>query len=128
MLRFSYERVVTDLIPVPSRFHFPRPSELKPLSGRRVAIKDIYDVQGLKTSMGCKSYEVCYGEREQTALAIRILIDLGAIVVAKAKTAQLASGLGPRDWIDYQCPFNPRGDGYLDPDCSSTGSVVSVAA
>ena len=78
--------------------------------------------------MCCKSYEACYGQSRHTAEAIRLLLALGAVIVAKAKTVQLASGLGPRDWIDYQCPFNPRGDGYLDPDCSSTGSAVGVAA
>ena len=57
-----------------------------------------------------------------------MLINAGAVIIAKAKTVQLASGLGPRDWIDFQCPFNPRGDGYLDPDCSSTGSAAGVAA
>jgi hypothetical protein len=126
--RSSYERVLTDLIPVPSRLYFPPPSESRPLSGKRLAIKDIYDIRGLKTSMCCKSYEACYGERSQTAKSIELLLALGAVIVAKAKTVQLASGLGPRDWIDYQCPFNPRGDGYLDPDCSSAGSAASVAA
>lgn len=118
----------TDLIPVPSRLYFAQPSEAQPLSGKRLAIKDIYDIRGLKTSMCCKSYEACYGESNQTARAIQLLLTLGAVIVAKAKTVQLASGLGPRDWIDYQCPFNPRGDGYLDPDCSSTGSAAAVAA
>lgn len=126
--RFSYERVLTNLIPVPSRLYSTPPNDSKPLSGKRLAIKDIYDIRGLKTSMGCRSYEACYSECDQTAVTIRTLIKLGAVIVAKAKTVQLASGLGPRDWIDYQCPFNPRGDEYLSPDCSSTGSAVGVAA
>jgi Asp-tRNA(Asn)/Glu-tRNA(Gln) amidotransferase A subunit family amidase len=120
--------VGTNLIPVPSRLYFPPPSETKPLSGKRLAIKDIYDIRGLKTSMCCRSYEACYHESSQTAKAIQILIILGAVIVAKAKTSQLVSGLGPLDWIDYQCPFNPRGDGYLNPNCSSTGSAVGIAA
>ncbi|TAQ88958.1 hypothetical protein B7494_g2721 [Chlorociboria aeruginascens] len=51
----------------------------------------------------------------------------GAVVVGKTKTAQLTSGMGARDWIEFQCPFNPRGDGFLDPDCSSSGSAAAVA-
>jgi Asp-tRNA(Asn)/Glu-tRNA(Gln) amidotransferase A subunit family amidase len=35
--------------------------------------------------------------------------------------------MGPRDWVDYQPPFNPRGDGYLDPGCSSAGSGAALA-
>ncbi|KAH6637210.1 hypothetical protein F5144DRAFT_487713 [Chaetomium tenue] len=34
----------------------------------------------------------------------------------------------PSDWIDYHCPFNPRGDGYLVPEGSSSGSAAAVAA
>lgn len=60
-------------------------------------------------------------------MIVPALLRLGAIIVAKAKTVQLASGPGPRYWIDYQCPLNPRRDGYLDPDCSSTGSAAGVA-
>lgn len=62
MSRFSYERVLTDLIPVPPRLLSVPPTDLKPLSGKRLAIQDIYDIRGVKTSMGCRSYEACYGE------------------------------------------------------------------
>jgi len=99
-----------------------------PLAGKRLAVKDIYNISGLKTTMGSRAYNVCYGKCDKTAEAIQKLLRLGAVIVGKTKTVQLASGLGPRDWIDYQCPFNPRGDGYLNPDCSSTGSAVGVAA
>ena len=50
------------------------------------------------------------------------------MIVGKAKTVQFASGEKPRDWLDFQCSFNARGDGYLDPGCSSTGSAAAVGA
>lgn len=31
------------------------------------------------------------------------------------------------DWIDWQCSFNPRGDGYQSPPISSAGSAAAVA-
>lgn len=55
-------------------------------------------------------------------------IDLGAIIVGKQKTAQLASAADPWDWTDFQPPFNPRGDGYLTCSASSAGSACSIAA
>ncbi|KAL3422289.1 glutamyl-tRNA subunit a [Phlyctema vagabunda] len=124
----SYRKITTDLIPVPSRWYFPPTSSEKPLSGKRVAIKDIFDVHGLKTTAGSKEREVLYPELDSTAPAIQILIDQGAVIVGKTKTVCFASGAGPNDWVDYQCPINPRGDGNLDPDCSSTGSGVAIAA
>ena len=32
------------------------------------------------------------------------------------------------DWIDYHCPFNPRGDGYFTASGSSAGSAAGLAA
>lgn len=123
----SYVKSPNSYIPVPSRLLFPQPDTTKPLSGKRVAVKDIFDIKGLKTTASSKAYEDCYDEAKDTASVIKRLIELGAVIVGKTKTAQLASGLAARDWIDYQCPFNPRGDGYMDPDCSSSGSAVAVA-
>ncbi|KAK0624307.1 hypothetical protein B0T14DRAFT_427543, partial [Immersiella caudata] len=31
------------------------------------------------------------------------------------------------DWVDYHAPWNPRGDGYLSPRGSSTGTCVALA-
>lgn len=32
------------------------------------------------------------------------------------------------DWVGYHCPFNPRGDGYLTPEGSTSGGAASLAA
>ncbi|KAG0651346.1 Scytalone deHydratase Arp1 [Hyphodiscus hymeniophilus] len=124
----SYRRVLDTCIPIPSRHYFPPPSPSAPLSGKRVAVKDIYDICGLKTGIGSKAYESFQQEATKTATSIQQLISLGAVIIGKTKTVQFASGMAPRDWIDYQCPFNPRGDGYLSPDCSSSGSAVAIAS
>ncbi|KAF4634920.1 hypothetical protein G7Y89_g3174 [Cudoniella acicularis] len=124
----SFQRIPTNLIPVPSRLYTPIPTAQTPLWGKRLAVKDIYDIRGLKTSAGCKAYSAFQDPAKETAAAVQELINRGAIIVGKTKTVQFASGMSPRDWVDYQCPFNPRGDGYLDPDCSSSGSAAAIAA
>ena len=78
--------------------------------------------------MGSKAYEKFHDTCTQTAPVVQELIDKGAVIVGKTKTVQFASGMAARDWFDYQCPFNPRGDGYLEPDCSSSGSAAATAA
>lgn len=82
----------------------------------------------METSAGCRAYEKLHGKSSTTASSVQRLIDLGAVIVGKTKTTQFASGEYPPDWVDYQCPFNPRGDGYFDTACSSAGSAVAVAA
>ncbi|KAH8684339.1 amidase signature domain-containing protein [Tricladium varicosporioides] len=124
----SFSRIPTDLIPVPSRLYTPEPTSDKPLLGKRFAVKDIYDVRGLITGAGCKSYEATQSPADKNAIAVQELVDKGAIIIGKTKTVQFASGMSPRDWVDYQCPFNPRGDGFLDTDCSSSGSGAAIAA
>ncbi|KAF8252881.1 amidase signature enzyme [Wilcoxina mikolae CBS 423.85] len=39
-----------------------------------------------------------------------------------------AAGVDPCNWTDYECPYNPRGDGMQSPSGSSSGSAVAVAA
>ncbi|VUC33773.1 unnamed protein product [Clonostachys rosea] len=115
-------------VPVPSRCYYPMPSPEKPLSGMRVAIKDNIDVAGVPTSVGSRAFSELYGTRDKNALCVERLLDAGAVIIGKAKTVQFASGEGARDWIDYQAPFNPRGDGYQDPECSSAGSATACSA
>ncbi|KAK6360717.1 hypothetical protein TWF730_006844 [Orbilia blumenaviensis] len=120
----GFVRPQTNLIPVPSRL-YSHPS--LPLSGKRIAVKDIINLQNLPTSASSKAYAQYSGPSTSTAKAIEHLISLGAIIVGKTRTTQFANGETARDWIDFQCPFNPRADGYLDPAGSSTGSAVAVA-
>jgi Asp-tRNA(Asn)/Glu-tRNA(Gln) amidotransferase A subunit family amidase len=82
----------------------------------------------LKTGAGSKAYEAFNDATLETAPVVAELVEKGAVIVGKTKTVQFVSGMGARDWVDYLSPFNPRGDGYLDPDCSSSGSASAVAA
>ena len=59
------------------------------------------------------------------------MIDLGIIVVRKPKTTESADSEWPTcDWvhIDYRGPFNPCGNGYLNPSGSSAKSAVAIAS
>lgn len=113
---------------VPSRHYFTQTKE-KPLNGRRIAIKDIYDLNGARTAASNRAFRDLYSARNRTANVIQRLIDDGAIIVGKTKTTTFADReLATQDWIDTHSPFNPRGDGYIWGGGSSTGSASAIAA
>jgi hypothetical protein len=115
-------------IAVPSRLYFEKTAE-KPLAGVRVGIKDIYDIQGLRTSNGNRAWYWLYPPANNTATPVKNLIDAGAIIVGKMITSQFANGeTATADWVDYHEAFNPRGDGYQDTSSSSSGSGAGAAA
>ncbi|KAF5966127.1 D-mandelate dehydrogenase [Fusarium bulbicola] len=114
-------------IGVPSRIYYA-PSEKYPLAGVRIGVKDIYDVHGLKTGAGSRAYYDLYPEANGTAPAVQHLVDAGAILVGKMKTTQFAAPENARDAIDYQAPFNPRGDGYQEVGSSSSGAGAGMAS
>lgn len=114
------------LIPVPSRIYSW--SDDRPFAGFRIAIKDLYDIAGLQTAGGSRAWAEITPTANETAPAIQRLIDLGAHLVGKQKTAQFASGANPWDWYDVQYPFNPRGDEWLTCSASSAGAGCSMAA
>ncbi|KZT62925.1 amidase family protein [Calocera cornea HHB12733] len=115
-----------EMIPVPSRIYSW--SDSRPLAGLRVAIKDLYDLNGVQTSGGSRSWATITPPANITAPAIQQIINQGGQIIGKFKTAQFASGADPWDWVDTQYPFNPRGDGYLTCSASSSGGGCSVAA
>ena len=74
-----------------------------------MGVKDIFDVNGLRTSGGNRAYYALYEPRNATGTAIQRLIDHGAVFVGKMGTVQFANGDRPTaDWVDFHCPFNPR--------------------
>ncbi|KAI1122276.1 amidase signature domain-containing protein [Nemania abortiva] len=116
-------------VAVPSRLYsLGRKDKKKPLAGLRIAIKDNFRLEGVRCSMGCRSFLATYGPDPETADYVKTLIDLGACIVGKTKMTAFASSEKPCDWWDYQCPFNPRGDQHLTPGGSSTGSATATAA
>ncbi|KAK6530397.1 hypothetical protein TWF694_003752 [Orbilia ellipsospora] len=116
------------VVAVPSRLRFTK-SDTKPLAGVRVAVQDLLHLNGVSTSGGSRAYQQLYPKQVVTSPVIQRLIDKGAVIVGKTKTAEFGGQqevLG--DWTDILCPFNPRGDGDLNPSSGSTGSAAAIAA
>ncbi|KAF4121311.1 Asp-tRNAAsn/Glu-tRNAGln amidotransferase A subunit or related amidase [Geosmithia morbida] len=115
-------------VAVPSRLYFSR-SAGKPLAGLRIGVKDIFDVQGLKTSNGNRAWYHFFPAANRTAPSVQRLIGAGAVVVGKMKTSAFANGeTATADWVDYHAPWNPRGDGLQDPSSSSAGPAAGEAS
>ena len=116
------------LIAVPSRLYYKR-TPTNPLSGLRFAVKDNIDVEGTKTGAGSLAYQRLHDMKNITSSCVRHLLALGAVLVGKTRTAQFANGdTTTGDWVEAPCPWNPRGDGYLIPSGSSSGSASAIAA
>lgn len=99
----------TDHVAVPSRLYSPPQTPQLPLSGLRFASKDVFDVAGLKTSAGSRAFFELSDPQPKSAFIVQKLTALGAVLVGKAKNTQFANGEDPQEWIDYRCPWNPRG-------------------
>ncbi|KAL5343542.1 amidase signature enzyme [Aspergillus crustosus] len=127
-LSVTAESILGRSIAVPSRLYYTVTEE-KPLAGLRMGVKDIFHVKGLRTSGGNRAFYSLYEHRNATGTAIQRLLDLGAVFVGKMGTVQFANGDRPTaDWVDFHCPFNPRGDGYQDPSGSSSGPGAGIGA
>ena len=115
-------------VAVPSRLYF-KPTPERPLSGTRIAVKDIFHLNGVSTSCGNRAYSRLYPRSRLSSEAVQKAIDLGAIVVGKTKTAEFGGSQEVTgDWTDYSYAFNSRGDGYFVSTGSSTGSASGMAA
>ncbi|WP_434110469.1 allophanate hydrolase [Methylocaldum sp. GT1TLB] len=97
------------------------PAEL-PLYGIPFAIKDNIDLAGTLTTAACPAYAY---RPEQSAFAVRKLIEAGAIPIGKTNLDQFATGLTGTRSPYGACPnaFDP---GYISGG-SSSGSAVAVA-
>ncbi|KAK3316257.1 amidase signature domain-containing protein [Apodospora peruviana] len=113
---------------VPSRLASTRP-DAGPLAGLRFAVKDIFHINGLKTSGGSRSYYQAFGYQNYTTETVQLTLDAGAQLVGKTKTIAFALG-APRNGmeVDYPDPWSARGDGYQNTGGSSSGSGAAVTA
>lgn len=98
------------------------------LKGLRIAVKDIFEIANVRTSVCNKAYYELYPAPKKTAACIEILIAGGAAIVGTTKLASFAATEEPVECIDYQAPWNPRADGYQSPAGSSSGSGAAMAA
>ncbi|KAF7512942.1 hypothetical protein GJ744_012045 [Endocarpon pusillum] len=114
-------------VAVPSRLTVSK-SSTKPLSGWRVALKDAFDLEGVRTSMCNRAYLQLYPPASCSADAVATIVDKGALVLGKTKLSMFLSREEPSESVDYQTAWNPRGDGYQGPGGSSSGSAAVVAA
>jgi Asp-tRNA(Asn)/Glu-tRNA(Gln) amidotransferase A subunit family amidase len=99
-----------------------------PLAGLRVVVKDNIDMKGMKTGVGNQAFYDTYPERSESAECVQKLVELGVSIVGKAKMTSFANWEEPIEYVDYQAPWNPRGDRYQSPGGSSSGSAAAVAA
>ncbi|KAJ5608958.1 hypothetical protein N7528_009525 [Penicillium herquei] len=113
---------------VPSRLYF-KADATKPLNGKRITVKDNFNLSGVVTTMGSRSYTSYYGVQNETAPYVKELIAQGAVIVGKTKmSAYTGFEVPPEKTINYLAPFNPRGDGYQGPSGSSSGAGSCIAA
>ncbi len=102
----------------------PVPSRPGPLEGRTLAVKDLFDTAGVRTTYGSG----LYGDHvpARNAVAVQRLLDAGAVMVGKTHTPEFAwSVLGQNEW--YGTCENPRHPGKTTGG-SSSGSAAALAA
>ena len=95
-----------------------------PLSGRTLAVKDLFDTAGIRTTYGSRLYAEHVPERN--AEAVQRLVDAGAVIVGKTHLPEFAWGvLGQNEW--YGTCGNPAHPGRTTGG-SSSGSAAALAA
>ncbi|QUX94213.1 amidase [Marinomonas sp. CT5] len=97
-----------------------------PLSGLRLAVKDLFHMAGLPTSAGNPTWLATHPIPTKTASSVSALLNQGAIFSGKTITDELAYSLNGQN-IHYGTPSNPVTPNRL-PGGSSSGSAVAVAA
>lgn len=91
-------------------------------------MKDNFHIKGICTSLCNRAYRETYPPQDKTAACIQKLEHAGAHIVGTVKMAAFAATEEPIECVDYQAPWNPRGDGYQSPAGSSSGSGAAVAS
>jgi aspartyl-tRNA(Asn)/glutamyl-tRNA(Gln) amidotransferase subunit A len=102
----------------------PRPTADGPLAGRTLAVKDLVDTAGIRTTYGSKLYADHVPEKNATV--VQRLLDAGAVIVGKTHLPEFAWGvLGTNEW--YGTCHNPAHPGKTTGG-SSSGSAAALAA
>jgi aspartyl-tRNA(Asn)/glutamyl-tRNA(Gln) amidotransferase subunit A len=102
----------------------PGPAAEGPLAGCTLAVKDLFDTAGIRTTYGSGLYAEHVPERN--AVAVQRLVDAGAVVVGKTHLPEFAWGvLGTNEW--YGTCHNPAHPGKTTGG-SSSGSAAALAA
>ncbi|QJR79532.1 amidase [Alteromonas pelagimontana] len=96
------------------------------LSNLRLAVKDLFHIQGIPTTAGNPAWASSHPIPEQTSSAVQKLLDAGAEFVGKTLTDELAYSLEGRN-IHFGTLINPQTPLRLSGG-SSSGSAVAVAS
>jgi hypothetical protein len=88
---------------VPSRLTLTNIKE-HPLQVYRVALKDVFDLEGVKTSMCNCAYLELYPQAMSTAPSLHTIIGKGASVWGKAKLSSFLSKEEVSETVDFQTP------------------------
>nr|ODN88363.1 hypothetical protein L203_02976 [Cryptococcus depauperatus CBS 7841] len=115
------------LIPVPSRLYTS--TTTGSLSGKRVAIKDVYDIRGVPTIASSRVYMDWRGVVNTSASSVKKLEQAGCALVGKVKTTQWCVLYHVQMYLTHGngSPFSPRGDQYQSCGSSSSGSACALA-
>ncbi|MCU1491792.1 MAG: Amidase [Acidimicrobiaceae bacterium] len=97
-----------------------------PLSGRKFAVKDLYEVAGTKRGDGNPDRLAESPRATTSAPTVQALLDAGADLTGKSVTDELAFSLSGTN-VHYGTPPNPAVPGAV-PGGSSSGSVSLVAS
>lgn len=97
-----------------------------PLAGVSLAVKDVFDIEGLVTGAGNPCYAADHDVATLHAAAVQALLAAGVTVVAKTITDELAYSLSGTN-THFGTPVNVAAPGRI-PGGSSAGSAAAVAA
>nr|POE87632.1 amidase 1 [Quercus suber] len=100
----------------------------RPLAGLRFAVKDIFDIAGIRTTAGCRAFFDLSCPSVTTAPAVQTLVNQGAVLLGILKLGSLVTREEPTESVDYHAAFDPRGDGYQSAWSSSGASGAAIAA
>jgi aspartyl-tRNA(Asn)/glutamyl-tRNA(Gln) amidotransferase subunit A len=129
ILAESCLRQIERLNPKLNAFITVQPSEIEgqysrgPLFGIPLAVKDLYETAGIKTTAGSKFFENYIPS--QDAFVVEKLKQAGAIILGKTNTHEIALGVTTNN-PHYDACLNPW-DTRRTPGGSSGGSAVAVA-
>ena len=101
------------------------PSNKGVLDGLTFSVKDVFNIQGHKTSLGSPLWEETHPEATETAICVQQLLSNGATCLGSTITGELSCGSSGKNHF-YDTPLNPKAP-HLVTGGSSSGSAVSVA-
>ena len=97
-----------------------------PLVGLTAAVKDMYDIAGIRTGGGNPDWLAAHGPALADAAVIRKLLRGGASIIGKTVCDEFFFSVTGAN-AHYGTPVNPRAPGRL-PGGSSSGSAAATAA